>query len=406
MMVPIIAWRNIWRNPTRSLVLISAIVIGIWSLIFILGFMQGVMSSYIRQAIESRVSHIQIHRPDFQEDRELMQFIPDPEAVEAAVRERDDLAAYSVRSLVSGMLSTSRGSYGVMLQGVDPAKEQATIRLREKLKEGSYPDSSMYNPLFVSEELAGKLKLSVGSKAVFQFQQADSEIAAAAFRVAGIYEGDNAQIDVGTAYALRSDLNRLALLDENTAHEIALLLNDISRVDTVIAELKSAFPDLLIRSFGEVSPDLELFQNQMQISLLLMTSIFMLALIFGIINTMLMAVLERVRELGMLMAIGMNRWRVFLMIVLETIFLALVAAPIGFFLGWRTIAWLGRVGLDLSMYSEGMQQFGMAAIVYPSMETHFYVQILIAVCLTAILGALYPAFKAIRLRPVEALRKI
>lgn len=368
--------------------------------------MQGVMSSYIRQAIESRVSHIQIHRPDFQEDRELMQFIPDPEAVEAAVRQRDDLAAYSVRTLVSGMLSTSRGSYGVMLQGVDPDKEQATIRLREKLKEGSYPDSSMYNPLFVSEELAGKLKLSVGSKAVFQFQQADSEIAAAAFRVAGIYEGENAQIDVGTAYALRSDLNRLALLDENTAHEMALLLSDISRVDTVIAELKSAFPDLLIRSFGEVSPDLELFQNQMQISLLLMTSIFMLALIFGIINTMLMAVLERVRELGMLMAIGMNRWRVFLMIVLETIFLALVAAPIGFFLGWRTIAWLGRVGLDLSMYSEGMQQFGMAAIVYPSMETHFYVQILIAVCLTAILGALYPAFKAIRLRPVEALRKI
>jgi ABC-type antimicrobial peptide transport system permease subunit len=137
-----------------------------------------------------------------------------------------------------------------------------------------------------------------------------------------------------------------------------------------------------------------------------MIVIIMLALIFGIINTMLMAVLERTRELGMLMAVGMNRSRVFTMIIIETILLGVIAAPVGLLLGFLTNTYFAIYGIDLSSYSEGMEKFGLSDVVYTHMQTTDYISIMIAVAITAILGALYPALKAIRLKPVDAIRKI
>lgn len=406
MILPVIAWRNIWRNPTRSAVLIGAITVGIWSLIFITGFMQGITVSYIRQAIETRTSHIQVHDPEFKDDMEIKYMIEDQGRWERLLSSDDQVKAYSLRTKISGMLSTSRGSYGVVLEGVDPGPEALTTKLSEQVVEGIYMDTSQYNPIMVSSELAKKLKAKIQSKVVFQFQQLDGEISAAAFRVSGIYDSGNAKADQGKAYAYREDINKLADLPQDATHEIAILLQDISMIDTIRDQWQAQFPDLLVESYAQISPDLKLFESQIQISMLTMTIIFMLALIFGIINTMLMAVLERVKELGMLMAIGMNRWRVFVMIMLETITLALVAAPLGLLLGWRTIEWLGRTGVDLSIYAEGMKQFGMAAMVYPEIDAVYYVQILSAVCTTAVIGAIYPAWKAIHLKPVEALRKL
>ena len=128
--------------------------------------------------------------------------------------------------------------------------------------------------------------------------------------------------------------------------------------------------------------------------------------LFGIVNTMLMTVLERFRELGMLMAIGMNKARVFSMIVLETLMLCLVAAPIGLLLGWATINYFGTNGLNLSAYSESVAQYGMSDMVYFGVDPIVYWQVPIGVVITALIAAIYPAIKAIRLRPVEAIRKI
>ena len=121
---------------------------------------------------------------------------------------------------------------------------------------------------------------------------------------------------------------------------------------------------------------------------------------------MLMAVLERVKELGMLMAIGMNKMRVFSMVVLETLYIALVGAPIGILLGYITTQYLNRVGINLSNWSRALEEFGMKDIVRPSIEPSMIVTVAIAVFITAVLASIYPAFKAIRLRPVEALRKL
>ncbi|MEM1124606.1 MAG: FtsX-like permease family protein, partial [Bacteroidota bacterium] len=158
--------------------------------------------------------------------------------------------------------------------------------------------------------------------------------------------------------------------------------------------------------YREISPEVQLYESQIDISSAIFTTIFMLALIFGIINTMLMAVLERNRELGMLMAVGMNKRKVFGMIVLETLFLGVFAAPIGLLLGWLTITYFGNTGIDLSAFSSSMEQFGLETQVYTELPAKYYVSLALSVLVTAILAALYPAWKAISLRPVEAIRKI
>ena len=144
---------------------------------------------------------------------------------------------------------------------------------------------------------------------------------------------------------------------------------------------------------GEVSPDLRMYESQMGISSMIYLGIIMLALIFGIINTMLMAVLERYRELGMLMAIGMNKSRVFIMIMLETLLLSLIGTPIGALLGVLTAWYFGTYGMDLSSYSDALKQFGLNPVIYFKMPPSLFWQIPIAIGITAILASIYPALK-------------
>ncbi|MBL4715936.1 MAG: FtsX-like permease family protein [Bacteroidia bacterium] len=206
-------------------------------------------------------------------------------------------------------------------------------------------------------------------------------------------------------YVRDTDLAKLIAIP-NGIHEIALYLKDKKKADTLAVQLQSEFPGLLIEPWSELAPELKLLQEQLQINMIILMTIIMLALIFGIINTMLMAVLERMKELGVLMAVGMNKMKVFTMIVLETIFLSVLGGPAGLLLGFLIVSYLGKVGINLSMYGEGLHDMGMNEIVRPYLPAVKYVHLSIMVMVTAVLAAIYPALRAIRLKPVDAIRKI
>lgn len=198
------------------------------------------------------------------------------------------------------------------------------------------------------------------------------------------------------------------LLGKNDiGHETIIYLNDIEQLDTTIKQLKTAFPDLLVQSYKEIAPELDLFASQISMVSIVYIAIFMLALIFGIINTMLMAVLERVRELGMLMAIGMNRFKVFFMIVTETLILGMLGTPVGLFISFLIVEYFGKHGLNLFFYSQkSMEQFGMSSFIYLKLNYSDYFILAVSVFITSLLASIYPAYKAIRLKPAEAIRKM
>ena len=224
------------------------------------------------------------------------------------------------------------------------------------------------------------------------------------FRVCGIYKTTNTGFDQATVFVNAGELSNLYGGNEILTHEIAILLNDIDDADAVRDKLSRISGGNSVRTWKELAPDAAMMNDFMIIYYFIFIGIIMLALSFGIINTMLMAILERTKELGMLMAIGMNRKRIFKMIMLETIFLTVVGAAAGLLLGWAIVEALGKTGIHFSGWGEGFEAIGFAARVYPVVTPEFFMFTTVLVIATAVISSLWPARKALRLNPVEALR--
>ncbi len=400
-----ISWRNIWRSPLRSLVVMGSIMVGTWAIIALLSFSFGMVRSYVNNAIEMETSHLQIHTPRFKEDQDVTTLLPDAEAKLAAVLQEDLVEKATLRTIVNAMLVAPQGTRGVVAKGIDEAGESKVTNLDRHVVEGNYFKPNARNQILMGKDLADKLGLGLRKKIVLQFQSLDGEITAGAFRIVGLIESGNKMRDNANVFVPRSDMNRL-LGDKEAAHELAIFLNDPTQLNAFTQKLQTRYSADLVQSYQDLSPDVKLYETQIGTSYAVIVGIFMLALIFGIINTMLMAVLERTRELGMLMSVGMNKFRVFSMIVLETIILGLISSMAGLLLGWLTVQWLSDTGLDLSAFSQGLEQFGMSTVILPYLEGSMYLQLALAVIFTSLLASLYPAYKAISLRPVEAVRKI
>ena len=399
-----IAWRNVWRSKGRSSVVIGSMVIGIWAMAFGGGFMRSFLISYIATSIKHETSNGQIHHPEFKKDFNIQYTIDKPDSIIKLLKNTNDITGSTSRSIANGMISSARQATGVKIVGVDPKTEAQVTELDSVVSEGEYfPEIS--NPVLIGEKLAEKLQVKVKSKVVLTFQDVNGSITAARFRVSGILHSTSISINESSAFVLRSDLNRLLNLG-NGAHEIAYTTISDSDDDNIASQLKSKLPNYVVESWRELSPALVFMEQWMAASLKVLIIIIMSALAFGIINTMLMAVLERIHELGMLMALGMKRGRVFIMVMLETIFLSTIGGPLGLLAGYGTIAWLGNKGIDFSDYSAGLEAIGYESILYPTLNPLDYVQIVVGVLITAILASIYPAWKAIRVKPVEALHHI
>jgi len=401
-MLLVLAWRNVWRNPLRSLVLIASVVVGLWAGLFVIAFYQGMSDQRLRGGIEE-IAHIQIHASGFDEDDRASLVIPGGDSTALFVGAMRGVQATG-RSLARGMLATARSSVGVEIRGVDPASEDPISRLENKIAEGGFFGTGYRHPVAIGRILANKQKLKPGSKLVLTFQDAGGNMVSGAFRVAGVYRTSDSRFDESTVFVPRAQLDALLGLDSTAIHEIALRLENPADLEAVASRLRSRFPSLQVRTWKQVSPDLELIASSFSQVLFIFMGIILLGLAFGIVNTMLMAVLERTREIGMLMALGMRRRQVFSMILGETVLMVLVGTPIGFGLAALTIACLGRTGIDLSRFGAGLGEYGMDTMVYPALSPLHYAQILGLVAATAVLAAVHPARQALKSTPADAIR--
>lgn len=404
-MLAILAWRNVWRHKGRSAVVIGAMVVGIWSLTFGGAFMNSFLLSYIQTAIRHEVSNGQIHHPEFTQDFDIKFTIDKPQRIVSFLKENENVVAVARRSVVNGMIASTRQATGVKIVGVEPNEEARVTELDSLVAEGAYFEGISRNPVLLGKRLSEKLKVNVRSKVVLTFQDIDGNITAGSFRVAGILDASSTVIDEGSAFVVRQDLNRLLGIEDGV-HEIAYTTAPGTEDDLLAAEIQAAFPGEMVRSWRELAPLLLFMEQWMGAVLQVLILIIMLALAFGIINTMLMAVLERVREVGVMIALGTRRSRVFLMIMIETLLLSTVGGPFGLLAGYATISWLGSRGIDLSDYSEGLKSIGYESVLYPQLFLSDYLTIVAGVLITAFLASLYPAWKAIRMQPVEAIRGV
>ena len=400
-----IAWRNIWRKRTRSLIIIFAVTLGIWAGLFICSFMDGFINEMMEESINHTFSHIQIHNPAFKGNNEIQYTIQQPQKVLAAVESNPNVKAATLRNVAFGMAASPTTASGTKITGINPEQETKVTNFKIFIKQGTYFEGNSKNGVLVGQKLVEKLHIKMHSKIVLTFAGADGNIVSGAFRVIGIYKTSNAQSDLANVFINANDFNAM-LGNDTTFHEIAMVLKDADQVDTVNAAFKKQFPTLKVESWKELSPETVTLNDYVAFILWILMGVFMLGLGFAIVNTMLMAVMERTRELGMLMAIGLNKSRTFGMIMLETITLTFVGCPFGIGLSYLTVSYFGKHGISLAMFAKGMENFGMSAIDYPFLKDNVYWQIAIMVFCTALLAAIYPSIRAIRLKPAEAIRKI
>ncbi len=399
-----ISWRNIWRNGQRSITMVLAIAAGLWGGIFAASVAMGLMDQRFRTGIEQEFSHVQMHNPDFLKDAGVRHHIEPWPEIHQKLSSDSDVSAFTGRTIVNGMVTTANLTRGANIIGIHPSSEAATTRLDQNIVEGEYLDEDTQNPLLMGKSLAEKMKARVGSRVVLTFQDANNELISTAGRVTGIFQTANSMYDEMNLYILQSDLNR-HVGEEDIVSEVAVLLHDLDQAGPFAEKYQEVFPSLTVRTWAELSPQLA-FYNQMGMTMfIIILIIILLALAFGLLNTMLMSVFERTRELGMLMSVGMNKQRIFVMILLETIFLTLTGALAGSALAMITIGLLSDKGINLGLVGgDSLQNFGFEPVIYPMIDNSFFAILTVLVILTALLTAIYPALKALRLRPAEAVR--
>jgi putative ABC transport system permease protein len=403
-----LAWSNIWRNPLRSSVVLGSIILGVWAGLFVMAFSKGMNDQRTETMIRTSISHIQVHDPAYLKAEKVGNHLGgDGPELRSLLDTLGSVEAYSFRTSINGMASSATTGAGVKLQGIDPAQEARVTSVHENIVQGHYFDTSSFDrPVVVGKALLEKLGLELHSKLILRYQGIDGEMLAGAFRIVGVFETMSSGFDETHVFVPKEDLMKSMNAEGPVHHEAALILERPRRAGEVASRIEEQVPGLEARTWKEISPELGYADELMSQMMYIFIGIIMLALAFGIVNTMLMAVLERKRELGMLMAIGMNRSRVFAMILLETLYLGLLSGPIGILLAYISIEHFGRVGIDLSMVAEGLRSLSVGRMVHPDLNPGFYWNVGGIVVLTAILASIYPAVKALKLKPAQAIRAI
>ena len=401
-----VAWRNIWRSKVRSFIVIGSIAVGIWAGLLIIGFSFGMNNERTASAIGTTIGHAQIHSAAFDVEPLSGAVIGDDVAVEELREEVERLpfvAGTAQRTVLQGMINSAKSARAVRIMGVWPEDERAQTTLPMTLVEGDFFESAGRNRLVIGEKLAKRLGLKLRSKVVLTFQDAEGTLCRASFRISGIYKTLNTTWDEFHLYVHHEDLEQT--LGAPLVHEVLVRFTETVDTDEKTLELAAVLPnDMSLKSWKQVNPELGFADDMMAIMLVLVLGIIMMALLFGIINNMLMAILERRRELGMLMAVGMNKRKLFLMILLETLMLGFVGGPIGIVLSDLSTRIMMRIGVDLSSKKDGLAEIGIQSIIYPEIVPEYYIIIAIMVVTTALIASILPAVRALKLNPVQAIR--
>tara|TARA_Y100000031_G_scaffold157046_1_gene215348 strand:+ start:4000 stop:5178 length:1179 start_codon:yes stop_codon:yes gene_type:complete len=389
----------------RSLVIIFSIALGIFAGVISGAFFKGMADQRIQKVIKTELSYIQVHNPGFEQTSDFANFISNAEEIDDSILKIPNVVGVSRRMSIESMAASAETASGVLISGIFPEDEKTVTSISSKLIDGKYFEGIARNPVVIGKKLAEKLNVKVRSKIILTIQDLENNITSGAFRVAGIYSTDNNMFDEANIFVRFSDLQKLTNFPIDGAHEIAINIDDNNNLASVLTAVKDVTGNKLdVKSWKELSPEMNYLTEAMDMYMYIFIIIILMALLFGIINTMLMVVMERTKEIGMLMAIGMNKIKVFSMIVFESVMLSLTGGIVGIIIGAISAKFGETHPIDLSIWAQGYQQLGYDAFVYTSLDPEMLINVTVLVILTGIIAAIYPAYKALKNDPADALR--
>ena len=405
MMIVVLAWKNVWRSKKRSLVIIAATTIGLTAGLLYVGIITAMYDATIHSAISRELGDLKIRTAGFRNDQLLDQNLPGPELLLQRVRSTANVRSAAAHCVIEGMASSASVASGVHIIAVVPDQEREVSDVSGSLVEGAYLDR--HNSIILGKKLADKLKLKLRSRVVLSFAGLDGNIVYAAFRISGIFHTDGSNFDGMTVFLRQDDIAPLLGTPLVPVHEIVVRVHNPALLARTKVDLQASMQaDVLVETWYDMAPELKLAADSADIVNEVILGIVLFALLFGLTNTLLMSVLDRTRDFGVLLAVGMYRRRLFSLIVIESLLLSFTGCFVGVVLGWSLTKFFHAQGIDLSAFSAGLSEYGLPTLLYPYIRPSVYGSLALMMSVTSICAALYPAVKAVRLRPVQAIRTI
>ena len=400
-----LAWRNIWRNTRRTTVILVAVIIGIWSMVLLGALMRGIAVGMIKNGIATLTGHLQIHQQGYRSDPAIENSINDVAKVKRALDETIPTGAFwTARVRVNAVANNARHSSGVTLVGIDPFSEAPVSFIATAVSEGRYLTDQDQRGILVGQALVDKFETRIGYKLVLMAQDNNGEIASKAFKITGIFTAEMEATEKQFVFITKATAQQLLKVG-NRISEISVFLPGDSDVHTVLNGLKAALPpdQFEVLSWQELLPFQMAYLRLLDGFIWIWYLVVFVAMGFGIVNTTLMAVFERIREFGLLKALGMKPWWILREVLTESFLLLISGLIIGNILSFLSIFLLSANGIDLSALAAGAEYAGMSRVIYPALEIKDVLMSNIIVVLLGLAVSAYPAAKAARFTPVEAL---
>ncbi len=410
-MIVKMAWRNIWRNPRRTLLTVSAIAFACLLLVFMLSFQFGSYDAMINASVKIQTGHLQVQAKGYKEKQQMRRVVADPAPVESILAEIPGVEAYTSRANAFSMVSSDERTNGVIVIGIDPEKEARVSTLKKLIRKGRYLTETDTDRILVGRLLANNLHVYFGDELTVLGQGRDGSIAAAVFTVTGIFSSGIDDLDRSTVHIPLKYFQEVFSMDR-AVHEVTVVcknLGDLPEIKQAVVSKISEIdqrPPLRALDWEELMPGLSQGILMDLVSGLITYFILIMVVAFSILNTFLMAIMERTREFGMLMAIGTSPGRLTKMVLTESTLMTLIGIAAGIILGCAVTLYFQARGINIAGASEIMQQYGVSGSLYPKLS------LLSAsigpgmVLVITFFAALYPALRIRRLRPVEAMTHV
>jgi ABC-type lipoprotein release transport system permease subunit len=403
-LVATLAWRNLWRHTRRTVVMVFALALGVWAMIAIAAFVRGWMGEYINKEIMNLTGHVQIHARGYRDDPSIAHRLPPASPALRQVLNHESVTAWDARVRVPGVVASERESAGVTIVGVDPRAERGLSFIDGAIVAGRDLASPADPGVVIGRELAERLETQLGRRVVLMSQDANNEIADRGFRVVGIFRAEPEAVETGYVFVGRRIAQDMLKIGDEVS-EIAIMTRDRDRLDALVAALRAAAPGRDVAPWTELRPILVLSEKVNNVVLLIWFAVVFAAMSFGLVNTLLMAVFERTREFGLFQALGMPPRYILEQVLVESLILLAIALALGNLAAWLTVTGL-RDGIDLSKFAEGLALVGVSPVIYPKLATADVVASNTIVIVLGVLASLYPAWRAARRVPMEAITRV
>ena len=402
--VSVLAWRNLWRNYRRTAIMIAAITVGVWAMIFMTAMMRGMVDSMIEDGLSALPGHVQVHRPGFLDDPSITNLIDIADADIEQMFDAAGVAGWASRVKVPAVITSERDSRGVTVFGIDPRRERNISFVAGDLSAGRFLDDESDNGIVIGALLAEKLDTGPGKRVVLMSQGPGNEVVDLGFRVVGLFASELDSYEETMAFVGKHALQRMLKIGDRVS-EIVVQADDYrnvgplaEQVSALVGPTQEVLPWMQLNTY--LGRTLEVMDGFVLISMV----VIFLVLSFGLVNTLVMAVYERIREIGLMMALGMRPSSILEQVLVESLLLLVLGLIAGDLIAVASIELLSD-GIDVSVVAEGMQMMGVASVLYPKLQTS---DILLANAVVLVLGflaSLSPAWSASRYDPIEALAK-